>query len=114
MRIRKHQTVCEWINVKSDKPKDDSLIGLAIETLGKGDIINGLRHPSEGKTNGWYIWAGEYSSKDKFFTPVCYKHISNYIDNSILEYLDLPHGYRFLIDNYDYEDVWFDEKLLNI
>ncbi|GAC1662096.1 MAG: hypothetical protein NVS9B7_30090 [Flavisolibacter sp.] len=26
--------------------------------------INGLRHPVEGNTSGWYIWAGEEFSED--------------------------------------------------
>jgi len=32
----------------------------------------------------------------------------------MIEYLGLPVGYRFLIDNEWYEDVWYDESLLNI
>ena len=37
----------------------------------------------------------------------------NYLPQ-IIEYLDLPPGYRFLIDDNGYEDVWFDPKLMQI
>lgn len=30
----------------------------------------------------------------------------------VLPYLELPPGYRFIIDGKGYEDVWFDESLL--
>ena len=49
----------------------DSLVGLSDNTDGVNVPINGLRHPSEGKTSGWYIWSGEKFSKGKdFFKPV--------------------------------------------
>ncbi|WP_432444553.1 immunity protein Imm33 domain-containing protein [Rhizobium leguminosarum] len=29
----------------------------------RGDLpLNGLRHPPEAGTNGWFIWGGEYST----------------------------------------------------
>lgn len=31
----------------------------------------------------------------------------------VKKYLDLPPGYRFLIDGNNYEDVWFEAELLN-
>jgi hypothetical protein len=75
--------------------------------------INGLRHPPEGDTVGWYIWSGENFSEDPgFFVPWHVKHLyDRYPD--IAEYLGLAPGWRFLIAP-GYEDVWFDESLLNI
>jgi len=109
----KKETVCEWMDTTPDKPKPDSIIGLAInDSLGKG-IINGLRHPKEGSSNGWYIWSGEFSESADFFSPICYEHLKNHLDTTIIEFLDLPPGYRFLVNGKDYEDVWFDETLLN-
>jgi hypothetical protein len=32
----------------------------------------------------------------------------------VLKYLGLPAGWRFQIDEKGYEDVWFDESILNI
>lgn len=113
MKTRQQQTVCEWMGVSPIQPDSDSIIGIAIESLTDG-VINGLRHPEENGSNGWYIWCGEYSEDEKFFSPVCIEHLENYLDITILDYLSLPPGYRFLIDNNNHEDVWFDENLLDI
>ena len=87
-------------------------LGIAIETIGKVPI-NGLRYKEENGTNGWYIWCGEeFSQADDFFSPLHIEHISEYL-SEVEEYLDLPSGYRFLIDGNKYEHVWCDEELLN-
>jgi len=110
MYVRKEQTVCEWAGVSPVPPKPNSKVGIAIGSLGKG-TIHGLRHPESGDTNGWYIWCGELSTADDFFSPLHVEHLGEHLP-AVLEYLDLPPGYRFLIDGNDFEDVWFDEALL--
>jgi hypothetical protein len=52
------------------------------------------------------------SQNDDFFSPLHVEHIVEYLPE-VKEYLDLPPGYRFLIDGYNYEDVWFEQELLN-
>lgn len=75
--------------------------------------VNGLRHPPVGDTSGWYLWAGEELSADpEFFQPVHIEHLSE-MRPEVLKYLALPPGWRFLIAG-DYEDVWYDESLLNV
>lgn len=75
--------------------------------------INGLRHPPEDKTNGWYIWGGEdFSDDPNFFKSIHIEHITEWCPQ-IQKFLALPPGWRFLIAN-NYEDVWFDESLLDI
>ena len=94
------------------KPEADTKLGIAIETIGKRPI-NGLRHPPEKGTNGWYIWFGEdFSEKGDFFKPVCMDHAGNYLSEDILDILCLEPGFRFLSAN-DYLDIWFDKNLLN-
>src|SRR6266481_1716416 len=44
----------------------DSILGVAVQTLGN-QPLHGLRHKPKADTNGWYIWAGEYSSASDFF-----------------------------------------------
>ena len=77
--------------------------------------LNGLRHPPEGDTTGWYIWAGLERSSDKdFFMPLHVEHLFDFCPE-VLKYLGLAPGWRFLIDpNKNYEDVWYDEKLFDI
>jgi hypothetical protein len=74
---------------------------------------NGLRHPPENGTCGWFLWAGEELSQDvSYFKPW---HVFHLIEKypEILQYPGLPAGWRFLVAD-NYEDVWFDEKLLEI
>jgi hypothetical protein len=75
--------------------------------------INGLRHPPEGDTTGWYIWSGEqFSESSDFFVPLHSLHLQDSCPE-ILKYLGLGAGWRFLFAP-GYEDVWFDATLLNI
>ena len=93
----------------------DSPLGLKVGislTAKQGDLpINGLRHPLEYDTTGWYIWGGEELSDDpEFFLPVCVEHLPDWCP-MVIRYLGLAPGWRFLIAD-NYEDVWFDEALL--
>lgn len=75
--------------------------------------LNGLRHPQDHPTCGWYLWASEeFSEADDFFNAL---HVYHLVERcpKIMKYLALPPGWRFLVAG-DYEDVWFDENLLNI
>lgn len=74
--------------------------------------LNGLRHPPEGDTNGWYIWAGEGgpSSDPDFFVPLHVEHLVRWCPE-VLRFLALPPGWRFLVAG-EYEDVWEDASLL--
>jgi len=88
-------------------------IGLADNVLTNLNPINGLRHEQKGETTGWYIWSGQdFSDADDFFKPYHVKHLIN-IKPEIIKYLGLPPGFRFLIDNNEYEDVWEDKTLIN-
>ncbi len=77
------------------------------------DPINGLRHPNEKGTTGWFIWTGEYSDADDFFKPICAEHLLQQRPE-IIKYLGLDIGFRFLADKSGYEDIWYDEQLKNI
>lgn len=73
--------------------------------------INGMRHPIEGDTSGWYIWAGEvFSESPDFFVPLHIAHLPEWSEQ-VMKYLGLPPGWRFLIGP-GYEDVWWDASLL--
>lgn len=74
--------------------------------------VRGDRLAPKNGTNGWYIWCGEQWSDDpNFYSSLHVEHLKEMLP-LVLLYLDLPPGYRFIIDSTGYEDVWFDETLL--
>lgn len=74
--------------------------------------IHGLRHKEEKGTSGWYTWVGDYKEDDDFFVPLHISHIEDW--NPIIEkYLALAPGWRFLVTP-SYEDVWYDESLIEL
>lgn len=93
-------------------PPDGSLkVGIAKNVLQGLVPLNALRHPLEGDTSGWYIWAGEELSEEAdFFVPLHVAHLREWCPE-ILPYLALPPGWRVLLAP-GYEDVWFDDTLL--
>jgi hypothetical protein len=72
--------------------------------------LNGLRHPPQGDTCGWYLWNGDPSMQEDFFKPT---HVSHIYEEYPLtrKLLGLAPGFRFLSAG-DYLDVWFDPHLL--
>lgn len=89
---------------------DESRLGIAFATLGQVPL-NGLRHPAENGTCGWYIWGGKtFSTDPEFFGPLHVSHLPE-ICPDVLPYLGLAPGWRFLVAP-GYEDVWYDESLL--
>jgi hypothetical protein len=92
--------------------KPDLKSGLAVSTKGRIPM-NGLRHPVEGGTTGWYIWFGEDFSNDAdFFAPMHTSHIYDEYP-AVIKLLGLPPGYRFLIAD-NHLDVWYDASLLDV
>lgn len=106
--------VCRRVGSEFMPVDVDDIVGFALETFNSlKQPINGLRHPPENGTSGWYLWAGEYSAAVDFFKPLHVGHIEN-INSKIFDYLALAPGWRFLIDDNGYEDVWFDDNLLKL
>lgn len=105
--------VCRKFGAQFLSAPDASKVGISLNVRDGVVPINGLRHPPEGDTSGWYIWAGEeLSNGTEFFKPLHIEHLDNWCPQ-IKKYLGLAPGWRFLITN-AYEDVWFDESLLRI
>ena len=110
MQIAKQQSICEWAQVQPQRPLDGSKVGIALSSL-RQQPIHGMRINPTDVTYGWYIWCGDLSAADDFFAPLHVEHLHEYLP-AVLPYLDLPPGYRFLIDDANYEDVWLDASLL--
>jgi hypothetical protein len=104
------RTVCERYGVAFDPPSTFEKVGIALSTLHL-EPLNGLRHPRESGTSGWYIWGGrELSAQPEFFQPLHVHHLGERCPEA-LPYLALPPGHRFLIAA-GHEDVWEDRALL--
>ncbi len=109
---RQQRAFCQEHSAPYVAAPPDSKLGFALKTIGFLPI-NGLRHPPEGETNGWYIWCGEVLlSNPDFLDPPHTRHL---IDKcpQVIEFLGLPPGYRFMIAN-DHVDVWYDPTLLKV
>jgi hypothetical protein len=97
--------ICQKYRV-SYHPLDFGLkLGVSDDFFSSKMPLNGLRHPPEGDTCGWYLWAGEdISTAADYFKPMHVFHLVNR-RQGIIPYLALPAGWRFLVAD-NYEDVW--------
>jgi len=110
--LREQMAVVARYGVKPLLPNPDEKLGIAEIVRSQQWPLNGLRHPKTSNTCGWYIWSGEeLSSAPDFFVPLHVSHLEEWAP-AVVPYLALPPGWRFLIAP-DYEDVWFDESLLD-
>lgn len=87
-------------------------IGISDEVLLGKVPIHGLRHPAEGETTGWYLWAGDFRDDIDFFKPVHLHHLYE-LKPEIIKFFGLAAGWRFMYDE-NHEDVWYDENLLSV
>jgi hypothetical protein len=101
--------LCAKAGAEPNPPDPESVMGVGPMD---GFPTNGLRHPAEGNTSGWYVWTGgEIDREDPlFFRPVHVSHMDRLYPD-IVPYLALPPGWRFQVAP-DHEDVWFDPTLL--
>jgi hypothetical protein len=109
IHIEKQKEICEKYKSKWKPISRNLKVGIS-ENLNL-EKLNGLRHKTEKGKVCWYIWSGEYSENEDFFKPICAEHLLQR-KPKIIKYLGLDDGFRFLIAENGYEDVWFDENLL--
>jgi hypothetical protein len=110
---RDQEAVCERFRVEWVDSPPGMKLGVARNVRSGLAPFNGLRHPPQGDTTGWYLWAGEeLSQASDFFVPLHVEHLADWCPAAI-PYLGLRPGWRFLIAP-GHEDVWFDDSLLNI
>ena len=111
--VEVQKKVCKKYKVPFFECLNNSKVGIAHNVKTGLLPINGLRHPPQGDTTGWFIWAGEEpSDKPDFFVPLHVEHLKNWCP-SVIKFLGLPPGWRFLVAD-KYEDVWEDLSLLKI
>lgn len=107
------RAVCDRYGASFVRPDDALKVGISRGALNGVMPLNGLRHPPENGTTGWYIWGGAELREDEgFFMPVCLHHLREELP-AVVPYLALAPGWRFLIAP-GCEDVWYDANLLDI
>lgn len=105
--------LCQRFGVEPLPAPGDRKAGVSRSVWNGVRPLNGLRHPPDFGTTGWFIWAGDTLSEEpNFFEPVHVSHLVK-IRPEIVPYLALPPGWRFLIAGM-YEDVWEDSSFLNL
>jgi len=97
--------------VSPDPPASFQKVGIALETLHL-EPLNGLRHPAQGDTCGWFIWGGsDLSRAVEFFKPLHVAHLAERCP-AVVKYLALPAGWRFMSAR-GHEELWHDPALLD-
>ena len=109
-KIRAQLDLCRAHGAEYMSSEIDSIVGISREALAGSLPLNGLRYSPVGDSCGWFIWAGKYSEDPDFFIPIHLRHLLQ--DATFAPRLGLAPGWRFLIGENEYEDVWFDESLL--
>jgi hypothetical protein len=105
--------VCDRFGAPYEPIDPQTTLGVSLSLLGGKLPFNGLRHPPERGTNGWYVWGGEeFPRADDAFEPL---HAFHLIEQrrEVVPYLALGPGWRFLIAA-ESIDVWEDSSLLDI
>lgn len=106
------RAVCEKYGAHFVPAAPHLKVGIATNVRDGVKPLNGLRHPAQGDTTGWYIWAGEEPPDKVDFVPLHVAHLHEWCPR-VLPLLGLAPGWRFLVAD-DYEDVWEDASLLNV
>ncbi|MGH9887462.1 MAG: immunity protein Imm33 domain-containing protein [bacterium] len=105
---KRQRSMCERFGAVFSPPEPGSRLGIGLQTLGQVPL-HGVRHLPVAGTCGWYVWAGDWSDDPDFYTALCVEHLPDHLVQA-LDLLALPPGWRFLMDNKGYLDVWFDEE----
>jgi hypothetical protein len=104
---------CQQFEANFEPCGSQEMIGISQSALDGELPLNGLRHPPEGDSCGWFIWGGaELSKDDDFFKPLHVAHVAELVPEAT-KFLGLPSGWRFLVAS-GHVDVWFDPNLLDV
>jgi len=103
--IDEQKLLCEEFDSTYIEVKADDLIAVALDSIKQEPLVGIRKRPTAGETVTWYIYGGELQSNDEDFEIMSVKELQEILPE-VLPYLALDHGYRFMIDQDDYEDVW--------
>lgn len=104
-RTAAQDEICARYGMQGMAPEE--MVAVALHTLGAMPIYGTRIALPRGGTVSWFIHAGEYSDADDFYQPLHTAHLATLLPR-VVEYLRLPPGAKFIIDDQGYEDVWMD------
>ena len=87
------KAICRKFRADYEELDSDLMVGVSKNFLSGAAPLNGLRHPQEGHSCGWFLWAGEdFSGAPDFFESW---HAHHLVDRSpeIVKYLGLAPGW---------------------
>ncbi|AKK05109.1 hypothetical protein CMUST_03825 [Corynebacterium mustelae] len=104
--------ICDSVGCVNRFPAPGSRIALALSSLGKIPTYGARLIPKTTNPNEitWYIHCGENPGDADFYDVVCIEHLAEKLPQA-LPYLGLDYGYRFIIDDNGYEDIYHEDEL---
>lgn len=63
--------IYQRLRLTPEAPPPNSKVGVSQSALAGELPLHGLRHRPASDTNGWYLWAGEYSDAEDFRADAC-------------------------------------------
>jgi hypothetical protein len=105
---------CDRLAVEPVPPASRSIVGIALSRPHELEPLQALRHPVAGESNGWFVWRGPAipQDDDDFFVALHVEHLADR-EPDLVPYLALPPGWGVILAA-GHEDVWFDERLLDV
>lgn len=103
--IEEQKLLCEEFDSAYVAVKADDLVAVAVLTLALDPIVGIRKQPAEGETVEWYIYGGELDAQADHFEIISVQELEQ-LNPDLIPYLALERGFRFLIDQDEYEDVW--------
>ncbi|MDO4228899.1 MAG: hypothetical protein Q4C98_03730 [Capnocytophaga sp.] len=107
MNIKQAQLdICSKYNSEFEQLMPDEMVAIALDSIGKMPITGVRETLKNGQSVSWYIYCGDYSADTDFYKPVHWVHLIEILPQ-VIPYLGLSKGFRFIIDDDGYEDVWY-------
>lgn len=103
--IEEQKLLCEEFDSAYVVVNADDLVAVAIESLKQDPIVGIRKLPEAGETVAWYIYGGELDLEQDSFETISVAELEK-LNPDLIPYLALETGFRFMIDQDEYEDVW--------
>lgn len=101
--IAEQKLLCEEFGSAYIEVTGDDVVAVAVKSLAQDPLV-GIRKKTADQVS-WYIYAGELKEGIDDFETMTVRELQDILPE-VLPYLALDVGYRFMIDEDDYEDVW--------